>query len=210
MASPLRATIPTCFLLGPSRNKTSPIKFLISENRGGRSSIGGWAGDGPPAASANPGGEEGPGEEAEEGAEKRGEEATARVRSSPEPTGQAFRGPAGPGLPPWAHMTYLKPFQDSMGAQMTRALVFQQGCCFGHTAHLCCQRGNDGSQVHRAPGPRQWSSAPPHLCQPRRNPTGLRHLLLHIRPCGKGNIFEESACFYQVGDGGKFEAEPVT
>ncbi|XP_072609448.1 protein cholesin isoform X2 [Vulpes vulpes] len=101
MASPLRATIPTCFLLGPSRNKTSPIKFLISENRGGRSSIGGWAGDGPPAASANPGGEEGPGEETEEGAEKRGEEATARVRSSPEPTGQAFWGPAGPGLPPW-------------------------------------------------------------------------------------------------------------
>lgn len=218
---------------------------------------------------------------------------------------------------------------------MTRALVFQQGCCFGHTARLCCQCGGDGSQVHRAPGPRQWSSAPPHLCQPRRNPTGLRvrscailqdrrmgqdagsqwkhresllqgmtkhnkgllvcrgletqeeqipgqplplelgqarglhlsaeaqpwltewqgshrsrahgtcregcsgavwlgpqwtiahqnqdrraflcclvmslqHLLLHIRPCGKGSIFEESTCFYQVDDGGKFEAEAVT
>ncbi|XP_073742371.1 protein cholesin isoform X7 [Callorhinus ursinus] len=67
----------------------------------GRSSVGGQAGAGPPAARTDPGREEGPGEEAEEGAEERGEEVAAGVRSSPEPAGQALRGPAGPGLPLW-------------------------------------------------------------------------------------------------------------
>ncbi|XP_034525556.1 uncharacterized protein C7orf50 homolog isoform X2 [Ailuropoda melanoleuca] len=70
-------------------------------HRTGRSSVGGQAGDGPPAARADPGGEEGPGEEAEEAAEERAVEAAAGVRSSPDPAGQVLWGPAGPGLPPW-------------------------------------------------------------------------------------------------------------
>lgn len=110
----------------------------------GRSRLGRRTGHGPRAARADPRGEEGPGEEAEKGAEERGEEA-ASEGCSPERAGQALRGPAGPGLPPWVRRP------SHAGPGRVRRVSGVPG---GTGARVSCSKsGSWGQWCPRSPGP---------------------------------------------------------
>ncbi|XP_057343459.1 uncharacterized protein C7orf50 homolog isoform X3 [Manis pentadactyla] len=87
----------------------------------------GWAGDGPCTV---PRAEEGPGKEAEEGAQEGGKEAAAGGRHHPRPqaANPALRGPAGPGLPPWVpdeHFSTLLAYLEGLKGR-ARELTVQK------------------------------------------------------------------------------------